>query len=201
MKYTIHNLRELDPKLLPMLAEIHMGDHGLLSELGYPFVERYFQIVYASQGVVAVYAQDDETGELIGYNIAATEPAALTGQLTEDRVWFIKQILKTALTRPLAILQLVVSSLTIQNQQNQIEPDSIESLYLTISPNYRGKGMGKTIQQGLFAAVREAGYKRIVGSVEVTNEASLKMCLSNGFTITKTFREGKYTRHRIEKIL
>jgi len=201
MKYTIHNLRELDPKLLPMLAEIHMGDHGLLSELGYPFVERYFQIVYASQGVVAVYAQDDETGELIGYNIAATEPAALTGQLTEDRMWFIKQILKTALTRPLAILQLVVSSLTIQNQQNQIEPDSIESLYLTISPNYRGKGMGKTIQQGLFAAVREAGYKRIVGSVEVTNEASLKMCLSNGFTITKTFREGKYTRHRIEKIL
>ncbi|MBP6177301.1 MAG: GNAT family N-acetyltransferase [Anaerolineales bacterium] len=201
MKYTIHNLRELDPKLLPMLAEIHMGDHGLLSELGYPFVERYFQIVYASQGVVAVYAQDDETGELIGYNIAATEPAALTGQLTEDRVWFIKQILKTALTRPLAILQLIISSLTIQNQQNQIEPDSIESLYLTISPNYRGKGMGKTIQQGLFAAVREAGYKRIVGSVEVTNEASLKMCLSNGFTITKTFREGKYTRHRIEKIL
>ncbi len=201
MKYTIHNLRELDPKLLPMLAEIHMGDHGLLSELGYPFVERYFQIVYASQGVVAVYAQDDETGELIGYNIAATEPAALTGQLTEDRMWFIKQILKTALTRPLAILQLIISSLTIQNQQNQIEPDSIESLYLTISPNYRGKGMGKTIQQGLFAAVREAGYKRIVGSVEVTNEASLKMCLSNGFTITKTFREGKYTRHRIEKIL
>lgn len=201
MKYTIHNLRELDPKLLPMLAEIHMGDHGLLSELGYPFVERYFQIVYASQGVVAVYAQDDETGELIGYNIAATEPAALTSQLTEDRVWFIKQILKTALTRPLAILQLIISSLTIQNQQNQIEPDSIESLYLTISPNYRGKGMGKTIQQGLFAAVREAGYKRIVGSVEVTNEASLKMCLSNGFTITKTFREGKYTRHRIEKIL
>ena len=201
MKYTIHNLRELDPKLLPMLAEIHMGDHGLLSELGYPFVERYFQIVYASQGVVAVYAQDDETGELIGYNIAATEPAALTGQLTEDRVWFIKQILKTALTRPLAILQLIISSLTIQNQQNPIEPDSIESLYLTISPNYRGKGMGKTIQQGLFAAVREAGYKRIVGSVEVTNEASLKMCLSNGFTITKTFREGKYTRHRIQKIL
>ncbi len=200
MKYTIHNLRELDPKLLPMLAEIHMGDHGLLSELGYPFVERYFQIVYASQGVVAVYAQDDETGELIGYNIAATEPAALTGQLTEDRMWFIKQILKTALTRPLAILQLIISSLTIQNQQNQIEPDSIESLYLTISPNYRGKGMGKTIQQGLFAAVREAGYKRIVGSVEVTNEASLKMCLSNGFTITKTFREGKYTRHRIPKI-
>jgi RimJ/RimL family protein N-acetyltransferase len=169
--------------------------------LGYPFVEKYFEIVYADKRVVAVYAQNDDTGELIGYNIASPEPAALTNQLTKDKAWFIGQIIKAAFTHPLAILQLVVSSLTIQSQQNQIEPDSIESLYLTISPNYRGKGMGKIIQQGLFKAVREAGYKRIVGSIEISNEASLRMCLSNGFTITKTFREGKYTRHRIEKIL
>jgi GNAT superfamily N-acetyltransferase len=200
MKYTIHNLHEIDPKLLPKLAEIHMGDHGLLSELGYPFVERYFEIVYHDKRVVAVYAQDDETEELIGYNIAAPEPAALTGQLTNDRAWFLKQIIKTAFTRPLAILQLVISSLTIRTQM-QNESDAIESLYLTISPNYRGKGMGRTIQQGLFKVVREAGYKRIVGSIEISNQASINMCLANGFTITKTFREGKYTRHRIEKIL
>jgi len=200
MKYTLHNLREIAPELLPKLAEIHMGDHGLLSELGYPFVERYFEIVYKDKQVVAVYAQNDETGELIGYNIAAPEPASLTSQLTNDRVWFIKQIIKSAFTHPLAILQLIVSSLTIRTQM-QNEPDAIESLYLTISPNYRGKGMGRAIQQGLFKAVRTAGYKRIVGSVEISNQASLNMCLANGFTITKTFREGKYTRHRIEKIL
>ena len=200
MKYTIYNLREMDIELLPKLAEIHMGDHGLLSELGYPFVERYFEIVYCDKQVVAVYAQNDETGELIGYNIAAPVPSSLTGQLTKDRAWFIKQIIQTAFIHPLAILQLVISSLTIRTQM-QNEHDAIESLYLTISPNYRGKGMGRTIQQGLFEAVREAGYKRIVGSVEINNQASLKMCLANGFTITKTFREGKYTRHRIEKIL
>ncbi len=200
MKYTIHNFHEIAPELLPKLAEIHMGDHGLLSELGYPFVERYFEIVYKSKQVVAVYAQNDETGELIGYNIAAPEPAALTGQLTSDRTWFIKQMIKTAFTRPLAIVQLVASSLTIRTQM-QNEADAIESLYLTINPNYRGMGMGGTLQRGLFEAVRAAGYKRIVGSVEISNQASLKMCLSNGFTITKTFREGKYTRHRIEKIL
>ena len=200
MKYTIHNFHEIAPELLPKLAEIHMGDHGLLSELGYPFVERYFEIVYKSKQVVAVYAQNDETGELIGYNIAAPEPAALTSQLTSDRAWFIKQMIKAAFTRPLAILQLVVSSLTIRTQM-QNEADAIESLYLTINPNYRGMGMGGTLQRGLFEAVRKAGYKRIVGSVEISNQASLKMCLSNGFTITKTFREGKYTRHRIEKIL
>jgi len=201
MKYTICNLCEIDPELLPKLAMIHMGDHGLLSELGYPFVEKYFKIVYQDKQVVAVYAQNDETGELIGYNIAAPDPASLTGQLTSDRVWFIKQIIKTSLSRPLAILQLVVSSLTMRTQQMKNEPDAIESLYLTVSPNYRGKGMGRIIQQGLFKAACEAGYKRIVGSIEITNQASINMCLANGFTITKTFREGKYTRHRIEKIL
>jgi ribosomal protein S18 acetylase RimI-like enzyme len=200
MKYTIHNLHELSPELLPKLAMIHMGDHGLLSELGYPFVEKYFEIVYQDKQVVAVYAQEDETGELIGYNIAAPEPAALTGKLTNDRKWFIKQIIKTSFNRPLAIFQLVVSSLTIRTQMKD-EPDAIESLYLTVSPNYRGKGMGRIIQQGLFKAAREAGYKRIVGSIEISNQASINMCLANGFTITKTFREGKYTRHRIEKIL
>jgi ribosomal protein S18 acetylase RimI-like enzyme len=187
MKYTIYNLRDISPQLLPKLAEIHMGDHGLLSELGYPFVEKYFEIVYHDKQVVAVYAQEDETGELIGYNIASPEPASLTGQLTN-------------VARPLAIFQLVVSSLSIQTQMKN-ESDAIESLYLTVSPKYRGKGMGRIIQQGLFKAVREAGYKRIVGSIEVTNQASIAMCLANGFTITKTFREGKYTRHRIEKIL
>jgi ribosomal protein S18 acetylase RimI-like enzyme len=200
MKYTIYNLRDISPQLLPKLAEIHMGDHGLLSELGYPFVEKYFEIVYHDKQVVAVYAQEDETGELIGYNIASPEPASLTGQLTNSRTWFIKQIVKASFARPLAIFQLVVSSLSIQTQMKN-ESDAIESLYLTVSPKYRGKGMGRIIQQGLFKAVREAGYKRIVGSIEVTNQASIAMCLANGFTITKTFREGKYTRHRIEKIL
>jgi RimJ/RimL family protein N-acetyltransferase len=147
-----------------------------------------------------VYAQNNETGELIGYNIAAPDPASLTSQLTNDRIWFIKQIIKASFTRPLAILQLVISSLTIRTQMKN-ESDAVESLYLTVNPNYRGKGMGRTIQQALFKAVREAGYKRIVGSIEITNQASIAMCLSNGFTITKTFREGKYTRHRIEKIL
>lgn len=199
MDYTIRNIREILPQLLPQLAEIHMGDHGLLAELGYPFVKRYFEIVYRDKDVVGVYAQNDETGELVGYNIASQVPGSLIKQLTNDRLWFVAQIIKACFTRPRAVLQLITSSRTVKALK--IEPDAVESLYLTVSPNYRGKGVGRIIQQGLFNAVREAGYKRIVGSVETSNQASLKMCLSNGYTITKTFREGKYTRHRIEKIL
>jgi RimJ/RimL family protein N-acetyltransferase len=200
MTYTIHNLRELAPSKVTRLAEIHMGDHGLLSELGFPFVLRYFEIALKDEGVIGVYALDDVTGDLIGYNIASPKPAELTSQLTTDRKWFMKQILGVVLKRPSAFFQLVISSLAVRNQMEG-EADAIESLYLTVDDKYQGQKVGRTLQQALIEQARLAGYKRIVGSVETRNIPSLRMCLSNGFTIKKTFREGKYTRYRIEKVL
>ena len=200
MSYTIHPLKNIPPSQLTQLATLHLEDHGLLSQLGYPFVLKYFEIVHKDKRAIGVYAQDDQTGKLIGYNIAHPEPETLTSQLTNDRGWFIKEMLKVILTHPSAFIQLLVSSKTIKTQM-QKESDAIESLYLTIDNEYRGQKIGRTLQQALFEEARKAGYKRIVGSIETWNEASIRMCQSNGFVITKTFREGKFTRHRIEKIL
>lgn len=103
MNYTLHDLTELDPIHLHRLAEIHMGDRGLLSKLGFPFVLRYFEIAYKDPRVIGVYAQDDDTGELIGYGIASPEPELLTSQLTKDKSWFIKQIVKLLFYPPACI--------------------------------------------------------------------------------------------------
>lgn len=200
MSYTIYPLKELTPEQLPEIATLHLGDHGLLTQLGYPFVLRYFEIVLKDSRVVGVIARDDQTGKLIGYNIASPEPSSLTARLTDNKIWFIKEIIKVIFTHPSAFIQLIASSLTIKSQMED-EVDAIESLYLTIDENYRGQKVGRTLQQGLFEEARKAGYKRIVGSIETWNEASIKMCQSNGFVIKKTFREGKFIRHRIEKIL
>ena len=200
MSYTIYPLKEFKPEQLPEIATLHLGDHGLLTQLGYPFVLRYFEIVLRANRAVGVFAKDDQTGKIIGYNIASPEPASLTSQLTHDKTWFIKEIIKVIFTHPSAFIQLIVSSFTIKRQMED-DADAIESLYLTIDENYRGQRVGRTLQQGLFEEARKAGYKRIVGSIETWNEASIKMCQSNGFVITKTFREGKFIRHRIEKIL
>src|SRR5688572_20048254 len=200
MSYTIYPLKELKSEQLPQIARLHLDDHGLLTQLGYPFVLRYFEIVRSDKSVVGVIAKDDQTGRIIGYNVAAPQPAALTSQLTDDKVWFIKEIFKVIFTRPSAFIQLIVSSLTIKSQMED-EADAIESLYLTIDEAYRGQKVGRTLQQGLFEEARKAGYQRIVGSIETWNEASIKMCQSNGFVIKRTFREGKFIRHRIEKIL
>ncbi|MFN8413155.1 MAG: GNAT family N-acetyltransferase [Anaerolineales bacterium] len=200
MSYTIHSIKEFPRELLPQLATLHLDDHGLLTQLGYPFVLRYFEIVLEDKDVVGVFAQDDQSGKLVGYNVASPKPDSLTSQLTKNRAWFVKEIIKVIFTKPSAFIQLLISSLTIKTQMED-EEGAIESLYLTINDEYRGQKVGRTLQQGLFEEARKAGYKRIVGSIETWNEASIKMCQSNGFVIKKTFREGKFIRHRIEKIL
>ena len=128
MNYTLHDLTELDPIHLHRLAEIHMGDRGLLSKLGFLFVLRYFEIAYKDPRVIGVYAQDDDTGELIGYGIASPEPESLTSQLTHDKSWFFKQIVKLFFTRPLVLIQLIISSITIKGQINN-NGEAIECVY------------------------------------------------------------------------
>ena len=198
MSYTIHPLKGFPLDQISALASLHLEDHGLLSQLGYPFVLRYFERALKDESTIGVYALDGE--KLIGYNLAHPRPDSLISKLTEERGWFIKNIFKVIFTRPSAFVQLLVSSLSIKTQM-QNEADAVESIYLTIHADYRGQKVGRTLQQALFDEARKAGYKRIVGSVEIWNEASLRMCQSNGFVIIKTFREGKFTRHRIEKIL
>lgn len=199
MNYALHKLTELNPALLPRLAEIHMGDRGLLSKLGYPFVLRYFEIAYKDPRVIGVYAQDDETGELMGYGIASPEPESLTSQLTNDKSWFIKEIIKLFFTRPFVFIQLVISSITIKGQMN--EAGAIECVYFSVDPKFRGQKLGRTLQKALMDESRKAGYKKIFASIETWNKASLAATLSNGFTIARTFREGIYHRHRMESKL
>lgn len=199
MSYTLHSLKEIPPNLLPRIAEIQLHDAGLLSKLGYPFVLRYFQNAIKDEKAFGFYAQDDETKEIMGFSLASPEPASLTSKLTEDKVWFIKNILKVFFTKPIVFFQMLISSVTIQSQMD--EPNTIECVYFTVHPKYRGQKLGRTLQKALMDEGRKRGYKKIFASVETQNIASLKATQANGFTIIKTFREGIYHRHRLESEL
>ena len=133
----------------------------------------------------------------MGYGIASPEPESLTSQLTNDKNWFIKEIVKLFFTRPRVFVQLVISSITIKGQMNN-EADSIECVYFSVDPKYQGQKLGRTLQKALMDRSREAGYKKMYASIETWNKASLAATQSNGFTIAKTFREGTYYRHRME---
>ncbi len=199
MSYTLYPLKSISAERLPRIAEIHMGDAGLLSKLGYPFVLRYFEGATKDERAFGFYAQDDKTGEIMGFSLASPEPSALTSKLTEDKGWFIKNILKVIFTKPLAFLQMAISSVTIRGQM--YEPNTIECVYFTVDPKFRGRGLGRSLQKALMDDGRKQGYKKIYASVETWNIASLKATQANGFKIIKTFREGIYHRHRLESEL
>jgi len=200
MNYTLHPLKTIDPSLLPKIAEIQLGDAGLLSKLGYPFVLRYFEIAIKDKRAFGFYAQDNKTGEIMGLSLASPEPSSLTSQLTHDRKWLIIKILKVLFSRPLIFLQMIISSITIKSQMEN-ETDAVECVYFTVDPKFRGHHLGRTLQKALMDEGRKLGYKKIFASIETWNKASLAATLSNGFTIVKTYREGIYHRHRLESRL
>ena len=182
-----------------MYKRQHLSDAGLLSKLGYPFVLRYFEIAYKDPRVIGVFAQENDTGEVVGYGIASPEPESLTSQLTNDKSWFIRQIIKLIFTRPLVFIQLIISSITIKRQMN--DAGAIECVYFSVDPKFRGRKIGRTIQKALMDESRKLGYKKMLASIETWNKASLSATLANGFTIAKTFREGQYHRYRMESKL
>ena len=199
MSYSLHTFKSIPNHLLPRISEIHLSDAGLLSKLGYPFVLRYFERAIKDERAFGFYAQDDETNEIMGFSFASPEPSSLTSKLTEDKGWFIKNILKVIFTRPLAFLQMVISSITIRGQM--YEPNTIECVYFTVDEKFRGRGLGRSLQKALMDEGRKRGYKKIYASVETWNIASLKATQANGFKIIKTFQEGIYHRHRLESEL
>ncbi|MCB0102111.1 MAG: GNAT family N-acetyltransferase [Anaerolineales bacterium] len=199
MAYTLYPLKSIPANLVSRIAEIHMGDAGLLTKLGYPFVLRYFEGALTDKDSFGFFAKDEETGEIMGFSLASPQPSALTSKLTEEKIWFIRNIFKVMFTKPLAFLQMVISSVTIRGQM--YEPNTIECVYFTVDPKFRGRGLGRTLQNALVEKGRELGYKKIYASVETWNIASLKATQANGFKIIKTFREGIYFRHRLEREL
>ncbi|MCK6582555.1 MAG: GNAT family N-acetyltransferase [Anaerolineales bacterium] len=199
MTHSFHTLKGISGNLLPRIAEIHMNDAGLLSRLGYPFALRYFENAIKDERAFGFYAQDDGTGEIMGFSLASPEPSSLTAKLTEDKVWFVRNIIKVIFTRPMAFLQMLISSVTIRGQM--YEPNTLECVYFTVDPKHRGRGLGRELQKSLMDEGRKRGYKKIYASVETSNIASLKATQANGFRIIKTFREGIYHRHRLESEL
>lgn len=199
MNYKLHSLKNIPLEFLPRIVEIQLHDAGLLSKLGYPFVLKYFENAIKDEKAFGFYAQNEETKEIMGVSLASPKPSSLTSKLTEDKVWFIKNILNVFFTKPLVFFQMLISSVTIQNQMD--EPNTIECVYFTVDPTYRGQKLGRTLQKALMDEGRKRGYKKIYASVETKNIASLKATQANGFTIIKTFREGMYHRHRLESEL
>lgn len=197
MAHNIISLGELDDEQVLELARLHHAVmYSLLTELGLPFLERYYQLAQKDGNVIGFCAVS-ESGSPLGWVTGSPNPDQLNGRLREPLTWFILQMLRLLFTHPWVLWQLV-SSVFSSSDQSNIKDNAIELTYIGVSRKQTGIGIGSKLIDNFLTASREAGYHSVILSVEVDNQPAIALYKKTGFEIIQTFSEGRYQRHRME---
>jgi ribosomal protein S18 acetylase RimI-like enzyme len=190
-------LSTLDQPALTRLARLHCAVmHTLLAELGEPIVLRYYQVAQRDPSVLGLCIISP-LDQPVAWAIGSPDPGALNARLRQPLPWFAGQILRLALTRPGALLELARSVLSA-NPANQLQPGQIELTYIGVAASAQGQGLGKSILAAFLQAARQAGHSAVALSVETDNPAALALYTRAGFRLTQTFSEGRFKRQRME---
>ncbi len=197
METNFTQLSQLDRPGLISLATLHSAVmHTLLADLGLPIVVRYYECAQTDPAVIS-FCAFSETGEFEGWAIGCADPAGLYKKLRQPPIWFAGQMLRLAFTRPATLVDLL-RSLIAPSEPNLLKPGQIELTYMGVAPGAQGRGLGKAMLAAFMQASRQAGYTSAAISVETENLTTVRLHTRAGFQITKTFREGRFERHRME---
>jgi len=196
MEYKIVPLGELDDTQVLELARLHHAAmHSLLTDLGLPFLERYYQFAQKDMSVLGFCAVSPK-GIPLGWVIGSPKPDQLNGRLREPLTWIVLQMVRLLFTRPQVLLQLAGSVLS--SDQPDMAADAIELTYIGVAKENAGTGLGTKLIGRFIEASRQAKYRSVVLSVEVENKPAIALYKKVGFEVTKTFSEGHFQRHRME---
>lgn len=200
MDFKLLALSDLDAEGIKRLAELHyVVMHTLLSDLGLPMVLRYYQVARSDSSVIGVCAMNSSK-ELLGWAMGSPHPDRINSSLRTSLAWFMIQMVRLAVTRPLVLWQLISSVLSSSGQQD-IKKGGIELTYIGTALDQRGRGLGKDLLNAFIGASRAKGYPSVVLSVETDNKPAIALYEKSGFKIIKTYSEGRYQRHRMELTL
>ena len=191
---------QLTAEDLKHLAVLHHSVmHTLLSDLGLPIVWRYYQIAEHDSQTIGFCAISG-SGKLLGWAMGSPHPDRINAKLRSPLTWFVLQMVRITLTRPVALWQLFSSVFSTSNH-DAINNDAVELTYIGVSSEQRGMGLGSTLLNAFIEACRANGYRSVVLSVEKENLPAITLYERAGFRIIKTFSEGRYQRHRMELTL
>ncbi|HEY3312089.1 MAG TPA: GNAT family N-acetyltransferase [Anaerolineales bacterium] len=197
MDTTFTPLSQLDPPALVRLAALHSSVMPtLLSELGDGMVLRYYQVAQTDASVLGLCSLA-ASGEVEAWAVGSPDPSALNARLRHPLGWFAGQILRLAFTRPGVLIDLLRSLLSASDA-NLLAPGQIELTYIAVSPQARGRGLGKAALAAFCQAALQAGYTSVALSVETDNPAALGLYNTSGFKPTRIFREGRFERQRMQ---
>ncbi len=197
----LHPLQKIEPARLKQLSQLHQQVlPTLLSQLGLPFVERYYQAALRDPQVIGFYAVSKQSGEPCGFAIGTPQPDTLNAQLRQPLSWLLIHMLPLLLRHPRLLWQTLASAQSTAEKMPQ-DDETIELTYLGVAAQLRGYGLGSQLLQAFLDASRRNGYRRVVLSVESNNAAAIRFYQRAGFVIHQTFRVGDYERHRMEIVL
>lgn len=198
MGYEIVPVSRLNRQQIAGLAGLHRRVmHSLLSDLGLPMVERYYQIACADSSVVGVSALDAE-GISRGWAVGSSNPNLLNGRLREARAWFVIHMMRILITRPATLLQALVSA---RASSMPMKRGAVELTYIGVDEAARGRGLGHELLRAFLDEARRRGFTSVELSVEAGNLSAIALYTGAGFQIVSSFREGAFNRHRMELIL
>jgi ribosomal protein S18 acetylase RimI-like enzyme len=198
MNYRVVPLSKLSAKQVIELAQLHHRVmHTLLTDLGLPIIEKYYQLACADSSVLGFCALS-ESDHPLGWSIGSVDPDRLNRRLREAKLWFIGQMVRTLVLRPRVMRQLLVS---VRLTSTPLPAGTFEWIYLGVDPSTRGQGLGFELMNAIIQSARLMKYKAVILSVEVENKSAIALYTRAGFKIINTFTEGGFYRHRMELTL
>jgi ribosomal protein S18 acetylase RimI-like enzyme len=198
MSYKIIPVTQLNEKQIIELANLHHRVmHSLLTDLGLPILEKYYQIAHDDSSVIGLCALS-ETGSPVGWALGSSKPDQLNGRLREAWRWFIFQMLRVLFTHPRLIWQLFVSA---RSAAAPMQEGAVELTYIGVDTSARKQGLGSALLNGFVQAAHAAKYETVVLSVEAENAEAIALYTKAGFRIIDSFAEGIFNRHRMELTL
>jgi len=199
MDYRLIEFSRLTNDDIECLAVLHQSVMPtLLSDLGLPMVQRYYQTAKTDPKVIGSCALSSP-GHMCGWAMGSPHPDKINAQLRSPLTWFIPHMFRVMITRPAVFWQLTSSVLS--TNQAELKSEAVELTYIGVAPDQRGKGLGKILLNTFIEASHLQGYQSVVLSVERENSPAIQLYERTGFKITNTFSEGRYQRHRMEMTL
>jgi GNAT superfamily N-acetyltransferase len=89
------------------------------------------------------------------------------------------------------IVCLELAHLPLVKMTTRLAEDEAWSEQITVEKSYRRKGLASELRYYVFEELRNRGIKKFCGAALVSNEASLKLARSVGFSVTEDIRYTK----------
>ncbi len=179
----INQLARLHHRILP----------SLLTDLGLPIVERYYQFARADSSVISACALD-ANGSLLGWAIGSPAPNRVTRRISDAWGWFILQMLRILFTRPRVMVQLIASS---RSMQTELQEGAVELTYIGVGESARRQGLGRALLATFIESARERKFTSVELSVEAENADAIALYTKVGFKIVASYKEGAFERYHM----